>query len=388
MSHISNVRKMNEIDRLNLIEEFSSYIETLNLNKDEKNEIKIMLDMISGKKRNPEIIKNNKQSLRDHLKNIVNEKKKNIEDEKKRIIDEEKQTEKKRQQAKKEIIDLNSIENNDDNINKRLLNTIPDKINTTKYTLSKKLPNIILPPISILNKNHTDNILPSSDELKFQQENYEKMKEKEKELKQRMEILADKIGKMHTYRSHSNSKIKTVQKYHPFYDELLDIEKLNNNIKKKEERINELENKLTKMENDSAEEQKIQKEINEIKELLEMIDELEKRIDKLENKMEHSPETNRIMRRRETQRLRPSSRRARQSQSLSPHHEKEILARYTRNRVKDRKPSSSKKNSKPKDQWVKDDPIGIYKKGPFTNEPVLARRTYGGGKRTQKKHRK
>ena len=76
MSHISNVRKMNEIDRLNLIEEFSSYIETLNLNKDEKNEIKIMLDMISGKKRNPEIIKNNKQSLRDHLKNIVNEKKK------------------------------------------------------------------------------------------------------------------------------------------------------------------------------------------------------------------------------------------------------------------------------------------------------------------------
>ena len=389
MSHISNVRKMNEIDRLNLKEEFSSYIETLKLSKDEENKVNTFLERIFMKKNNnPDLFENNKQRLRDELKEIVEKEKKNIEDEKKIIIDEEKLTKKKLEQAKEYIIKLNSnpnkihIDNNYD-----LLDPIPSNLDKKRHYLSEKLPNRKLPPISII-KDHTDNILPSSDELKFQQENYEKMKEKEKELKQRMEKLADKIGKMHTYRSHSNSKIKTVQKYHPFYDELLDIEKLNNNIKKKEERINELENKLEKMENDSAEEQKIQKEINEIKELLEMIDELEKRIDKLENKMEHSPETNRIMRRRETQRLRPSSRRARQSQSVSPHHEKEILARYTRNRAKDRKPSSSKKNSKPKDQWVKDDPIGIYKKGPFTNEPVLARRTYGGGKRTQKKHRK
>jgi uncharacterized phage infection (PIP) family protein YhgE len=204
------------------------------------------------------------------------------------------------------------------------------------------------------------------------------MKEKERELKQRMEKLTDKIEKLNTYRS--IGKMKILKENHPFNDELLYIEKHIYDIKKKEERIKKLEDVLEKMEKGSEEEQEIQQKIgeleNEIKDLIKMIKELEEIIEKLEEK-EYSPTTNAIMKRRKTQRkTKQYPRRTRSSQSLSPHHEKEILERYDRNRANNIKQSSSKKNPKSK-EWVDRDPI--RKRGPFT---------YGGGKRTQKKSRK
>lgn len=372
----------NKIKNLKTNNDFAEYINSLEQKGIMNYEIKTLFGRTFMKKNNnPDLIENNKQRLRDDLKNIVNEKKKNIEDEKKRIIDEEKQTEKKRQQAKKEIIDLNLnlIKNKDDN-NNDLLDPIPGKNNITKYTLSKNLSNRILPPISILNKKHTDNILPSSDELKFQQENYEKMKEKERELKKRMEKLADKIGKMHTYST--IGKMKTVQKYHPFYNELMDIEKHIHNIDKQEKRIQELEEKMGNISVDKSKNQEIIKSYEKGNSILKKnIAVLEQKIAHLEEKIEHSPKTMGIIKTRTLRKTtRPLSRRTRSSQNLSPNTERKLLARHG---IRDNKvyPYPLMPNDASK-KWVNDDPN--RKKGPFTN----ARKPYKAGKRTQKKHRK
>jgi hypothetical protein len=380
MSHLSNIRKINEIDNLNTKKDFEDYIKLLNLNEDENIKVNTLLERTFMKKNNnPELIKDNKQRLRADLKEFVEAKKKEIGDKEKRIIKEEQYTEEKRQKAKKDIIDLNSRKIYTNNNNYDLLAQYPSKLNTAKQNLSENLTKRILPPISILKKEYTNDIFHSSKEFAYQQNKHEKMKEKEKKLKQRMEKLADKIGKLNTYRS--IGKMKILKENHPFYDELMDIEKHIYDIEKKEERIKKLEDELEKMEKGSEEEQEIQQKIgeleNEIKDLIKMIKELEEIIDKLEKK-EYSPTTYAIMKRRETKRkTKQYSKRIRSSLSLSPHHENEILERYDRNRANNKKQSSSKKNSKSKDPWVYGDPI--RKRGPFT---------YGGGKRTQKKSRK
>ena len=130
----------NKIKNLKTNNDFAEYINLLEQKGIMNDEIKTLFGrtFMINKKNNPVIIENNKQRVRDELKEIVEKEKQNIEDEKKRIIEQEKQREKKRQHAKKEIIDLNLnlIKNKDDNYND-LFDPIPGKNNITKYISSK-----------------------------------------------------------------------------------------------------------------------------------------------------------------------------------------------------------------------------------------------------------
>ena len=249
--------------------------------------------------------------------------------------------------------------------------------NIIKKSLNEKLPEIIASNKAVPSKG----IFTTAIDIgKWQEKKHEMMKEKERELKQRMEKLADKIGKMHTYST--IGKMKIIQKYHPFYNELMDIEKHIHNIDKQEKRIQELEEKMENISVDKSKNQEIIKSYEKGNSILKKnISVLEQKIAHLEEKINHSPTTSDIMKRRTRgRRTIPSSRRTRSSKNLSPN-ERKILARHG---IRDNKvypyPLMSNDTSK---KWVKNDPL--LKRSsimiPNTN-------TKKAGKRTQKKHRK
>ena len=378
ISNISNIRKINEIDNLDTKNEFENYIKSLNLNDHEYSKVNTLLTRTFMKKNNnPDLIENNKQSLREELKIFIDNQKK-VKEIKKKAIIENFDKDIKNTALKEKISELNDNpygDNNDDILHSSHIN---NNINKIKQSLNEKLPDIMQSNKAIPSKG----ILTTAINIdKWKQNKHEMMKEKERELKKRMEKLADKIGKLHTYRFHG--KIKTVQKLHPFYDELMDIEKLSDNIDKQEKSIQELEEKLGNVSVDESKNQEIIKNYEKGNSILKKnIAVLEQKIAHLEEKIEHSPKTMGIIKIRTLRKTtRPPSRRTRSSQNLSPNTERKLLARHG---IRDNKvyPYPLMPNDSSK-KWVKDDPI--REKGPFTNP----RRTYSrAGKRTQKKHRK
>jgi hypothetical protein len=374
---MSNNRQTNEIDKLDTKNEFENYIKSLNLNEDEYFKVNTLLRMaFTKKKNNPEIIKENKQSLREELKIFIDNQKK-VKEIKKKAIIENFNKDIKNTALKEKISELNDNpyrDNNDDILHSSRIN---NNKNIIKKSLNEKLPGIIASNIAVPSKG----ILKTAiDIYKWEQNKHEKMKEKEEKLKKRMENLADKIGKMHTYST--IGRMKTIQKYHPFYDELMYIEKLSDNIDKQEKSIQELEEKLGNVSVDKLNNQEIIKNYEKGNSILKKnIAVLEKKIAHLEEKINHSPKTVAIIKRitlRKT--TRPSSIRTRSSKNLSQNTERILLARHgIRNNKVYPYPLIPNNTS---NIWVKEDPI--RKKGPFTNPRI----TYKAGKRTKKKNRK
>jgi hypothetical protein len=252
-------------------------------------------------------------------------------------------------------------------------NYLSDNKNIIKESLNEKLPRIIASNKAVQSKGILTNAIKIDE---WKETKHKMMKKKERELKQRMEKLADKIGKMHTYST--IGKMKIIQKYHPFYNELMDIEKHIHNIDKQEKRIQELEEKMENISVDKSKNQEIIKSYEKGNSILKKnISVLEQKIAHLEEKINHSPTTSDIMKRRTRGRTTiPSSRRTRSRDT-----ERKILARYG---IRDNKvyPYPLMPNDTSK-KWVKNDPL--LKRGSFMNPNTNTKKA---GKRTQKKTRK